>query len=222
MPGDDLQRRGLLRGFGPRLGPFNLGEARQLSAAMDAIERARHGGDRQWCRRIATGPGDVDTSFHLAKPNQLTGVVRTLCRGVWAIGDATETMENVPLELRCDACAIALADGDLLALALIAVAQQLRLEDQEHAGLQQEAADEIQASMATWPVRHPATVDDEPPRVIPRRPPSDPAAEFADDKPTRVATDEELQTIRTADIALDDMADYLEYEVIDEHAGEGT
>ena len=149
---DDLQLRGLLRGFMARLPLCNLGEARVLDVALTTLEQIRGGGDRQWQRRIATGPGDVDRSWHLTKPRRppfqpqpdpwADGVV-TACSGSWDLTDAAETSLNPPIDERCHACWRAACGGSAIGMALLEVAGQLAIQDRDRAELREAARDEM-------------------------------------------------------------------------------
>ncbi len=114
-----------------------------VDRGLVAIERIRCGGDRRWERRVATGAGDRDTSFHLAIARPSAGVVMTLCNGSWPFGDAVETVANVPLAERCRACWRAAVADDRFALALVELAGELAAEDQERAELREAARAEM-------------------------------------------------------------------------------
>jgi hypothetical protein len=143
MTHDELAHQGLIRDIGRRLQLTSHGEACMVDRGLAAIERIRCGGDRRWERRIPTGTGDHDTSFHLATPRARAGVVATLCNGSWPLGDAVETTANVPLEERCRACWRAAVGDDRLALQLLELADELAAEDQERAELREAARAEM-------------------------------------------------------------------------------
>lgn len=139
---DDLQRRGLANSILARLPSANLGELRLLDAALTTIEILRAGGDRQWERHLATGPGDVDRSYHLVGWSTNPAAV-TLCRGSWPSDDRCEAHPNPPIEERCSACSLAVVGGSLLGQALLDVADQLAILDRERAELQEQARAEM-------------------------------------------------------------------------------
>lgn len=55
-----------------------------------------------WTRRLATGPHDIDGSYHVTSP--ATGSTETLCRGRWLASDAVEHSDNPGPGERCDEC----------------------------------------------------------------------------------------------------------------------
>jgi len=143
MTNDDLAHQALLRDIGRRLQLTSHGEACLVDRGLVAIERIRCGGDRRWERRVPTGPGDHDTSFHLATPRASAGIVATLCNGSWPLGDAVETTANVPIADRCRACWRAAVGDNPLALALIDLADELAVEDRGRAELREAARAEM-------------------------------------------------------------------------------
>lgn len=89
----------LVRTLSKRVAAASLAELRVLERVLDQLEIQRR--DR-WERRLATGPGDVDRSFHLVHVSG--GSVCTLCNGRWDLGDAVETQAYPTLGDRCPAC----------------------------------------------------------------------------------------------------------------------
>lgn len=127
---NNLELRALLRSFTARLASLSCEEARLLDVAWQAIEQVRAGGDRQWQRRIATGPGDVDTSWHLERAGTRK-VVKTACRGSWPTSDGVDMHPNPPLHERCDVCWSTVVGGSAIGMALLEVARQLAIQDAE-------------------------------------------------------------------------------------------
>lgn len=204
--GDELQHSILARSIAGRAQLSSLAEVRVLDVFLATIEAIRNGpAGHAWTRRIATGPGDVDTSYHLARP--LRATIATACGGSWLIDDAVEPSPNPPLEERCHACWRAAAatatatspGGPALGEALLVVVAELALEDREIAGRRKSARGEM----------FPAS--------------DDPATEFAIDQHlTRLDTTSAV--IALAEVERDrdeDMEVDLEWDLSDVSAGEG-
>lgn len=143
MTNDDLAHQALIRSITPRLQLTSHGEACMVDRVLVLIERIRCGGDRRWERRVPTGAGDHDTSFHLATLRAGAGIVATLCNGSWPLGDAVETTANAPLADRCRACWRSAVADDPLALVLVDVADELAAEDRDRADLREAARVEM-------------------------------------------------------------------------------
>jgi hypothetical protein len=141
----DLQRTAIARSIAARLPLASLDEIRLLDVALETIEAIRHGDGRTWMRRVATGPGDVDTSFHATRP--LRALMATACGGSWPIEDAAEASPNPPLEERCHACWRAAAarspGGPALGETLLVLVAEMAERDRERAGLREAARDEM-------------------------------------------------------------------------------
>jgi hypothetical protein len=122
------ERCTLLASLVGRLTLAGQDELRVVDRVLEHLEHIRSGCGRHWERRLATGPCDRDGMFHLARPRPSRGVVETLCNGSWQLGDVVETQPNVRLEERCRACWRKAIGGGSLAIALLAVADDLAVE----------------------------------------------------------------------------------------------
>lgn len=116
---DDLRCRGLFANLTARLRCASFAELQLIDRALETLEgvRERDAYGRRWERRIATGPGDVDRSWHLALRG--SEYVRTACKGSWLADDATEQADSPPLKDRCRACWREAVRLDPVGLALI-------------------------------------------------------------------------------------------------------
>lgn len=151
---DEIQRRGLLRSLTACLADCSYEELRVLDVPLQTLLMIRAGGDRQWQRRIATGPGDVDRSWHLARYRAgfRPASVVTLCSGSWAALDAIETSLNPPLEERCHACWREACGGSAIGMALLEVVGQLAILDRDRAELREQVRDEMVPRRARRPL----------------------------------------------------------------------
>lgn len=145
MP-DDLQHSILARSIAGRAQLSSLAEVRVLDVCLATLEAIRNGpAGHAWTRRLATGPGDIDTSYHLAR--RLRATIATACGGSWLIDDAVEVSTNPPLDRRCHACWRAAAasspGGPALGEALLVVVAEMALEDREVAGRREQARSEM-------------------------------------------------------------------------------
>lgn len=142
MSGDEIRRQALARDIARRLQLAGQDELRAVDRVFLTFEIIREGaGDRRWQRRLPTGPGDRDRSFHLVIGRPW--VVETLCNGSWRFADRSEQRTNPPLAERCRACWLRAVDGDWLAVQLIALANELEDEDRERAELREQARAEM-------------------------------------------------------------------------------
>jgi len=146
-----IQRQALSRDLARRNQLASHDELRVIDRALLRLEQRRrgHGDEHRWERRLPTGPGDVDRAFHLARPAPSRGVVQTLCRGSWPIGDLVETQDNVPLVERCAACWRCAAQHDPLEFALIDALGELLAEDMEREQLHEAARREMLGELAS-------------------------------------------------------------------------
>lgn len=141
---DEIRRRGLLGDLTRRLAMAGFDEDRILDHVLLELERIRDGaGSRRWERRLPTGPRDVDRSLHLAAPNPARGVVETLCRGSWPIGNAVETQLHPSLADRCRACWRRAVATSWLGTAIVDLADEIQAEDERKAELQEQARVEM-------------------------------------------------------------------------------
>lgn len=144
MP-DDLLRAALARSIAARLPLWSEEELRALDVVALTFEAIRHGDGRDWLRHVATGPGDIDDDFHLAR--RLRATVATACGGSWPIDDAVEQSPNPPLLERCEACWRAAAysspGGPALGEALLVVVAEMAERDQERKELREQARAEM-------------------------------------------------------------------------------
>lgn len=144
MPRDEIRRQALVRDLTRRCQLAGLDELRVIDRALLELERVREGaGDRRWERRLPTGPGDVDRSFHLVTGRPSLGVVETLCNGSWGFTDLAEHQDNPPLEERCGACWRHAVATDWFAVALIDLADEIAAEDIRKAELHEQARAEM-------------------------------------------------------------------------------
>lgn len=159
MPHDPIRHRAIADNIAARLRCCSILELQVIDQALGTLEgvRERDALGRRWERRIATGPGDVDRSWHLVKARQrrdaatlqlVSDGVETACRARWAPNDATEAIDNPPLLERCGACWREAVQGDALALALI------------------DAVDEIAARERALDEAHERERDEAVPRVV--------------------------------------------------------
>lgn len=149
---DDTQRQALARDIARRLQLASLDEVRVLDRLLVRIEQRREQPHVRWERRLPTTPFDRDRFFHLARVSD--GVVVTMCRGRWPLGDAVELRDGGadPGNEGCAACrrAARREASDLLLDAVIDdVAAQLAAQDRDRAGLRAEAAAEL-AEVDRW------------------------------------------------------------------------
>lgn len=144
MP-DELLCTALARSIAVRLPLASHDELRAVDIVLQTLEAIRHGDGRDWFRRVATGPGDVDRSYHLAR--RLRATITTACGGSWPIDDAVEVSPNPPLVERCDACwreaAASSPGGPAVGEALLFVVAELAERDRERAGLREAARVEM-------------------------------------------------------------------------------
>lgn len=144
MP-DELLCTALVRSIAVRLPLASHDELRVTDIVLQTLEAIRHGEGRDWLRRVATGPGDVDRSYHLAR--RLRATIVTACGGSWLIDDAVEVSPNPPLVERCDACwreaAASSPGGPVVGEALLFVVAELAEQDRERAGLREAALAEM-------------------------------------------------------------------------------
>lgn len=144
MP-DDLLCNALARGIAVRLPLASEGELRAVDVVLQTLEAIRHGDGRDWLRRLATGPGDVDRDYHLAR--RLRATYATACGGSWELDDAVDLSPNPPLVERCHACWRAAAasspGGPALGEALLVVVAEMEERDQERHELREAARAEM-------------------------------------------------------------------------------
>lgn len=134
---DDLQRLALARSIAARLPAASLDDLRLVDKLLTRLEQSRF----TWRRRVATGPGDIDTRWHLA----VTGcaMVVTRCHGRWSKGDTDERNDYPPILERCLACQRAAWRGTELDALIAAALEELADEDRERAGLREAARIEM-------------------------------------------------------------------------------
>lgn len=141
----DLLCAALARSIAVRLPLASHEELRAFDVVLQTLEAIRHGDGRDWLRRVATGPGDVDPSYHLARP--LRATIVTACGGSWLIDDAVELSPNPPLVERCHACWRAAAysspGGPALGEALLVVVAEMAELDRELKKLREQARLEL-------------------------------------------------------------------------------
>ncbi len=136
----DLQRNALARDVSMRLLRASHDQLRCLDRLLTRLEQLR---DLSWTRHVATGPNDVDDSFHLAFARDSRMVTR--CNGSWPEGDAVETsLDGPPLHEMCGACVERWARGKDIALyGLLDLARDLATDDLIHAELHELARVEM-------------------------------------------------------------------------------
>lgn len=124
---DEIRRQALDRVLSRRLLDAITGEFEIVDRVLLELEKLRDGaGGSPWRRRLATGPGDVDRSYHLTRRE--LGAVTTLCRGGWRSGDRSEFAFNPPLEERCTACWRRVVAGDEIALRVLELVELMGAE----------------------------------------------------------------------------------------------
>ena len=133
---DVQQRNALARTITARVLSAPLDVLRALDRLILRIDQLRA---LSWTRRIATGPGDVDLSYHLV--SVVAGSMATRCNGRWFAGDTVETsLEGPPLHEMCAACVERWARGhDRELYGVLDLARDLRTEDIANAALHEAA-----------------------------------------------------------------------------------
>lgn len=139
MTAADHQRRGLVADLTRRLALATYDEMRVVDRVLTRLEQLRF----IWSRRIATGPHDVDTRWHLAGRSTLGSFV-TRCEGRWSVSDVVEHIHVPDVADRCMACQRAAWSGTEIDPLIAAVFELLAADDRDRAQLRAEVAAEQQ------------------------------------------------------------------------------
>lgn len=145
---DPIRHRALADNLAARLRVCSIAEQWLIDRALGSLEgvRERDVFGRRWERRIATGPGDIDRSWHLVSRfdhDVRRHIATTACNGSWMRDDPTETLNSPPLEERCTACWREAVQGDALGLALIDAWGEIQAEERAKEGLREAAREEM-------------------------------------------------------------------------------
>lgn len=139
----DLQLTAIARSIAKRLPELSLESAHLVDTFIATLEHIANAGE--WERRVATGPGDVDASWHLVR--HLRATVATSCGGSWAITDEVEQHDSPPVAERCETCWRAAAasspGGPALGEAILVLVAETAERDRESAARQERTRDEM-------------------------------------------------------------------------------
>lgn len=129
----DLQRGALARDITRRLLSADIESLCVIDRLAVRLEQLRA---LSWTRRLATGAGDVDSTFHLVGLS--AGSMVTRCNGRWFERDPVETADSPPLDQLCEECVRRWARAKGVHLyGLLDLAHDLATEDLEREALRE-------------------------------------------------------------------------------------